>query len=166
MGTVSFSIIVVSDSVYNGSKEDVSGERARLILSQKGYKVLGKVVVPNDPKMIVKAVREASGITDALILIGGTGPSPRDITVDVVEKMAWRTLPGFGEVFRHESYKSVGYRSISSRAELFILYDGTPVTVLPGSPDAVETGLRILLSIIDHLVEEIRRYEGPHRHHD
>ncbi len=163
--TISFSIIVVSDSVYSGSKEDVSGEKARLILGKRGYKVIGKIIVPNDPKLILKALREASGIADAVLLIGGTGPSPRDITIDVVENVAWRKLPGFGEIFRYESYRSIGYRAITSRAGLYILYDGVPVAVLPGSPDAVETGLKILLEIIDHLVEETRRYEGPHRHH-
>jgi molybdenum cofactor biosynthesis protein B len=161
---VSFAIIVVSDTVYEGGMEDVSGEKARKIILGSGHKVYGKIVVPNDPKLILKAVRESAGFADALLLIGGTGPSPRDVTIDVVERIAWRRLPGFGEIFRYESYKEVGYKAITSRAELYILYDGVPVAVLPGSPNAVEVGLRILLPIIDHLVEETMRYEGRGHH--
>ncbi len=162
---ISFSIIVVSDSVYNGEREDVSGEIARNMLLERGYRVIGKIIVPNDPKLILKALRKSSMKSDVVILIGGTGPSPRDITIDLVEDIAWRRLPGFGEFFRKESFHEVGYRALVSRAELYILYDGTIAVVLPGSSNAVKTGLEILLSIIEHLVEETKRFEGPHRIH-
>lgn len=162
---ISFLIIVVSDSVYSGEKEDVSGEIARNILLERGYRVHGKVIVPNDPKQILKALRESSMKSDVVILIGGTGPSPRDTTVDLIEDVAWRHLPGFGEFFRMESFREVGYRALVSRAELYILYDGTVAVVLPGSSNAVKTGLRILLSLVEHLVKETKRFEGPHRSH-
>lgn len=157
---ISFLVVVVSDNVFRGFKEDVSGVYAVNALRSRGYDVVGRVVVPNDYREIVRVVREHRG--DVLLFIGGTGPSPRDITVDAVESIAWRRIPGFGELFRRLSFEEIGYRGIISRAELFILYDGRIAVVLPGSVDAVKLGLRILLEIIDHLYREARRFEGPH----
>ncbi len=161
--TLRAGIIVVSDTVYEGSKQDVSGEVAREILSSRGYRVVDKIVVPNRYREILRAINELSGKTDFIIAIGGTGPSPRDITVDVVESIAWRKIPGFGEIFRLRSYEEIGMRGAISRAELFILANGTLVAVTPGSTAAVKLALSLLLEIIDHLVEESRRYEGQHR---
>lgn len=158
-----FHIIVVSDNVYMGLKEDISGELAVKKLEEKGYEVNGKTIVPNKYREILRAVNKASEKSDAIVMIGGTGPSPRDITVDVVEAISWRKIPGFGELFRFKSYQQIGYRGIISRAELYLLHNGVAVAVLPGSIGAVELGIEILSKIIDHLIEEAKRYEGEHR---
>ncbi len=163
--TLKAGVIVVSDAVYEGHKRDVSGEVAREILSSRGYQVAAKIVVPNKYREILRAINELAGKTDFIIAIGGTGPSPRDITVDVVESVAWRKIPGFGEIFRLKSYEEIGMRGAISRAELYILANGTPVAVTPGSTTAVKLALNLLLEVIDHLVEESHRYEGQHRIH-
>lgn len=158
-----FTIIVVSDTIYYSGKEDVSGERAKEIIESKGHKVSSKVIVPNDYKMIYKSVIEAVKNSDVVLVIGGTGPSPRDISIDVVEKLAWRKLPGFGELFRQLSYNEIGARAIISRAGLFIVEDSA-VAVIPGSPHAVELALnKILMDVVDHLIEEIKRISGSHK---
>ncbi|MCY0868598.1 MAG: MogA/MoaB family molybdenum cofactor biosynthesis protein [Desulfurococcus sp.] len=156
-----FHVVVVSDRVARGEAVDTSGEKAVEYLSGRGYRVTGKTVVGNSYREILKAIREVKG--RVLVLIGGTGPSPRDITVDVVESIAWRELPGFGEAFRRASFESIGARAIITRTGLYILHDGRVIVVLPGSPQAVETGLKILLDVINHVIEEVDRFEGPHR---
>ncbi|ABN69416.1 molybdenum cofactor synthesis domain [Staphylothermus marinus F1] len=159
--SISFLVIVVSDNVFQGLKKDISGEFAVETLKDNGYVVVDKVVVPNNPREIIRVIRERRG--DVLLFIGGTGPGPRDITVDTVESIAWRKLPGFGELFRRLSFEEIGYRGIISRAELFILYDGRIAVVLPGSTGAVKLGLKILLETIPHIYEEVWRFEGPHK---
>jgi len=156
-----FEIIVVSDRVFEDPLRDTSGELAKNYLENKGYCVSRKSIVRNNYREILKAIREANG--RVLVLLGGTGLSPRDITIDVVKNTAWRCIPGFGEVFRSLSARSIGYRAILSRAELCVLYDGKVAVVLPGSPQGVEIGLEILTGLIDHLVEEVDRFEGEHR---
>ena len=160
-GALCFEIIVVSDRVAEKEHEDVSGEAAKAFLEERGYCISRKVVVRNSQREILRAIREST--SSVLLLLGGTGPSPRDITVDVVESIAWRCIPGFGELFRVISMQSIGYRALLSRANLCILYDGKVAAVLPGSPQGVVTGLNILVNIIDHLVEEVSRFEGVHR---
>jgi len=156
-----FRVIVVSDRIAENPKEDVSGEVARSYLERRGYCVGEKIIVRNNYREILKAIRETND--RVLVLIGGTGLSPRDITVDIVKSTAWRCIPGFGEFFRSMSAQSIGYRAILSRADLCVLYDGRVVAALPGTPQSVELGLSILVDFIDHLIEEIDRFEGLHR---
>ncbi len=162
---LTYTVIVVSDTIYHGLKKDESGEKAIELIEKQGYRVISKKIIPNDPKQVINALREAKD-SDVIVLIGGTGPSPRDITIDVIESLAWRKIPGFGEVFRYESYREIGGRGLISRSELFLLYDGKPVLVLPGSTSAVELGLKIFFELVEHLVEEARRITGRHgKHH-
>ncbi len=161
---VNFIIIVVSDSVYYGKKSDVSGELAIKILKARGHKIFDKIIVPNSYREIYRAIIESlKKSPDAIIIIGGTGPSPRDITIDVVKELSWRELPGFGELFRMLSYNEIGARGIISRAGMFLIQD-VVVIVTPGSPSAVKLALeKIVVEIIDHVVSELRRFEGEHR---
>ena len=157
-------VIVVSDTVFKEPSKDVSGNKAIEILRNHGYRVKDKDIVPNDFKEIYNVVVKAVEESDIVLLIGGTGPSPRDITVDVVEKLAWRKLPGFGELFRYLTYTGEGAKAIYTRAEMFLVGKSV-VVVLPGSVDAVVLALeKILVNNIDHVVEELRRLHGPHKH--
>ncbi|MEM0378006.1 MAG: molybdopterin-binding protein [Thermosphaera sp.] len=156
----SIEVIVVSDRVHEGQMEDVSGKTAKKMIEDRGLSVDAIHVIPNSYRELIRILRESK--SRVLIFIGGTGPGPRDLTVDVVSSLAWRHIPGFGELFRTKSFEVKGYRGILSRSELFILHDGKVVACLPGSPEAVELGVNILLSIIQHLLEEVDRYEGSH----
>lgn len=157
-----FQVVVVSDRVYEGLDIDTSGEMALNALKEKGYCVNPKVVVRNSYKDIIKVLRDADA--RILVLLGGTGPSPRDITVDVLEDVSWRCLPGFGELFRQLSYGKIGPRAMLSRSSLCILHDGKVAVALPGSPDGVSLGLNLLLQVVDHLLEEVDRFETLHKH--
>lgn len=157
-----YGILVVSDSVYSGEKKDVSGKLAKSIIESKGYIVSNYAITPNDYKLILSKVLDLVKDCDVVVVIGGTGPSPRDISIDVVEKISWRNLPGFGEIFRYLTFKRQGFKAIYSRAGLYIV-NKSVVIVTPGSPDAVKTALEIVLESIDHVIEEVRRLKGPHK---
>ncbi|MFZ8791222.1 MAG: MogA/MoaB family molybdenum cofactor biosynthesis protein [Thermosphaera aggregans] len=158
--SISVSIIVVSDRVHEGLAEDASGSLAKRMVEEKGFFVEEFTAIPNSHRELLRVVRTSK--SRLIIFIGGTGPGPRDITVDVVSQVAWRHLPGFGELFRAKSFEVKGFRGILTRSELFILPDGRIAVCLPGSPGSVELGLNILLNIIEHLVEEVDRFEGQH----
>ncbi|MEM4718130.1 MAG: MogA/MoaB family molybdenum cofactor biosynthesis protein [Desulfurococcaceae archaeon] len=156
-----FRVIVVSDMIYEGRREDISGELAVSLLKGKGICVSDKTIVKNSYRDVLRAIKESN--ERVVILLGGTGPSPRDITVDVVEELSWRCLPGFGEIFRQLSFQKIGTYTVLTRTSLCILYDGKIVIALPGSPDAVSLGVDLLSQFIEHLIEEVDRYEKPHR---
>ena len=73
---------------------------------------------------------------DVIITTGGTGLTGRDITPEAVNDIADKQIPGFGEVFRTISLKTVGTSSIQSRA-CAVLAKGKYVFALPGSSGGV-----------------------------
>ena len=73
---------------------------------------------------------------DVIITTGGTGLTGRDITPEAINEIADKHIPGFGEMFRYISIKSVGTSSIQSRA-CAVLANGKYVFALPGSSGGV-----------------------------
>ena len=73
---------------------------------------------------------------DVIITTGGTGLTGRDITPEAIEEIADKQIPGFGEVFRTISLKTVGTSAIQSRA-CAVLANGKYVFALPGSSGGV-----------------------------
>ena len=73
---------------------------------------------------------------DVIITTGGTGLTGRDITPEALEEIADKHIPGFGEVFRTLSLKTVGTSAIQSRA-CAVLSNGKYVFALPGSSGGV-----------------------------
>ena len=73
---------------------------------------------------------------DAIITTGGTGLTGRDITPEALDEIADKHIPGFGEVFRTISLKTVGTSAIQSRA-CAVLANGKYIFALPGSSGGV-----------------------------
>ena len=73
---------------------------------------------------------------DVIITTGGTGLTGRDITPEALEEIADKNIPGFGEVFRTVSLKTIGTSSIQSRA-CAVLSNGKYIFALPGSSGGV-----------------------------
>ena len=74
---------------------------------------------------------------DVIITTGGTGLTGRDITPEALNEIADKHIPGFGEVFRTISLKTVGTSAIQSRA-CAVLSNGKYVFALPGSAGGVK----------------------------
>ncbi len=89
----------------------------------------------NDIVMILKEWLKSKEI-DVIITTGGTGLTGRDITPEALEEIADKHIPGFGEVFRNISLKTVGTSAIQSRA-CAVLANGKYVFALPGSSGGV-----------------------------
>jgi molybdopterin adenylyltransferase len=115
--------------------------------------------VTDDAAAIAAAVSElldASDV-DVVVVTGGTGVSPSDVTPDAVRPLLERTLDGFGETFRALSFAEIGAATILSRA-LGGVARGRAVFVVPGSPKAAELAMtRLILPVAGHLVGQLRR---------
>ena len=84
----------------------------------------------------VYSVPTESKLDLVIITTGGTGLTGRDITPEAIEEIADKQIPGFGEVFRTISLKTVGTSAIQSRA-CAVLANGKYVFALPGSSGGV-----------------------------
>jgi molybdenum cofactor biosynthesis protein B len=154
---IRFGVLSVSDT--HTEDDDVSGKLAQDIVKGAGHAVTKYHLVANS----VADVREAlepwldGREVETLLTIGGTGASSRDLTVNALEAMGGRVLPGFGELYRSLSFAEVGPLALMSRATLFVV-KLKPVFALPGSERAVRTALeRLIVPAVQHLVEELER---------
>jgi molybdopterin adenylyltransferase len=152
--SVATAVITVSDTRTPAS--DSGGRRVAELLQQAGHPVAVREIVADEVEAIAAAARRALARDDvrALVLTGGTGIAPRDVTPEAVEPLLDRVVPGFGELFRWLSYQDVGSAALLSRA-LAGISGGKPVFVLPGSRGAVGLAMeKLVLPELGHLVAE------------
>lgn len=155
--SVRVAVLTVSDS--RTPETDSSGQLIQDRLVEAGHQVAERRILQDDRDAIRKAVLEhvSRPDTDAVILTGGTGVSPRDVTPDSVEPLLDKVLAGFGELFRSLSFEEIGAAAVLSRA-LAGTAGRTVVYVLPGSSGAVRTGMDLLiLPELAHVVGQLRR---------
>src|SRR5436305_7199737 len=152
-----FGLITVSDT--RGAEDDASGRSLAALAQVAGHRVEGPVVVPDDVAAIRGAVRRMLAVrwVDVVVLNGGTGFSPRDVTLDAVVPLFDRPVEGFGELFRMLSWQQVGAAAMLSRAAAGLVGDRA-VFLLPGSPKAVSLAMeKLILPEAGHLVSQARR---------
>ena len=158
-----FAVFVCSTSRYQqlqkGEKiDDVSGDTIVALMSNAGHMVLYKKIIADDKVMIEEAVKSvlSSADLDGAIFCGGTGITPKDVTIEAVSPFLEKTLPGFGEIFRHLSYDKVGSSAVLSRAVAGVA-KGKALFCIPGSPDAVRVSVEMLiLPEAPHIVRHAR----------
>ena len=160
---LNFAVFVCSTSRYEqlqkGEKiADASGDMIEALLKIAGQMVMVKKIIADDKVMIEEAVKNVlnSAELNVAIFCGGTGISPKDVTIEAVSPFLEKILPGFGELFRRLSYDKVGSVAFMSRA-LAGVAKGKAVFCIPGSPDAVRVSVEMLiLPEAPHIVRHAR----------
>jgi cyclic pyranopterin monophosphate synthase len=144
-------IVVCSDSVSKGEKEDTSG---KLILSKmESFGIKTKyTIIPDEADEIEKLVREQS--TDLLIFTGGTGVGPRDVTPDTIRPLLDTTLQGVEEQMRRYGQERTPYAMLSR--SVAGLKNGRMILALPGSAKAVEECIKAVFPHLLHVFEIIK----------
>jgi molybdenum cofactor biosynthesis protein B len=154
VSSVATTVISVSDT--RTLETDKGGALVAELLEGEGHVVASREIVKDEPSAIRKAVEAAlaaDGVR-AVILTGGTGVAPRDVTPESVQPLLEREVPGFGELFRMLSYEQIGSAALLSRA-LAGLARGRAVFVLPGSSGAVRLAMeKLILPELGHLAAE------------
>jgi molybdenum cofactor biosynthesis protein B len=156
-GPLGFAIVTVSDS--RTAATDRGGPAARTLVERAGHAVVLTDLVPDEPGRIREAVEAALALAgcDVVVVTGGTGLSPRDLTIEALAPLFEREIPGFGELFRALSFAEVGAAAMLSRAAAGIRA-GRAVFLVPGSPSAVALAMeRLVLPEAAHLVAQLRR---------
>lgn len=162
--SLSVSILTCSTSKFREQRrgrrvEDPSGDIIERLMKDAGHRIAWRKLISDDDEAIRRSVRTAlrSREPDALIITGGTGLSPTDLTVETVRDLIEKDMPGFGEIFRRISYDRIGSPAIMTRAMAGVA-KGKVIFCLPGSPDAVETALSsLIIPEIGHAVKIARQ---------
>ena len=148
-------MLTISDS--RTEADDVSGDWITSLLGTAGHIVHGRALVPDDPILVEKTIRENAGTVDVVITTGGTGITSRDSTFEAIDRLLEKRLDGFGELFRVLSYEEIGSAAMLTRACAGTL-GRTAIFSLPGSEHAVRLGMtKLILPEIGHVVRELNR---------
>ena len=141
---VGIAVLTVSDT--RNAADDRSGDTLVERLTAAGHVLAARAIERDEVDAIVE--RLAGWIEDpdidVIITTGGTGVTGRDVTPEAVEAVAEKMIPGFGELFRWLSYRTIGTSTIQSRACACVAA-GTYIFALPGSTGAVKDGWDLIL---------------------
>lgn len=147
-------VFTLSDSRTEATDE--SGRIIREQLEAAGHRVVDYRVLPNDAARLAAELQAwLAGDCDLIVTSGGTGLGPQDRTVEAVEPLLERVLPGFGELFRRRSEEQIGTAAFMTRT-LLGSARGKAVVCLPGSRGAVRLGMELLLPELEHLIWVLR----------
>ena len=146
-------ILTVSDMCSQGKREDTSGQTIEEMLPKETFEVCEKIVIPDDFGTITRILRRFSDVLKAQVVLitGGTGLGPRDVTPEATIAVCDRMAPGFSEIIRRESYKKTP-NSMLSRG-VSGMRDNTLIINLPGSPKAVRECMEIIQEVLPHAVD-------------
>ena len=160
-GPVHLPVVVITVSDTRALEDDTGGALLVELLEKAGHQVVGRAIVRDEVDAIRAAVDAAIMRDDvrAVLLTGGTGIAPRDVTPEALAPLLDRQIPGFGELFRSLSYTEIGSAAMLSRA-LAGVARGRLVVGLPGSRAAIRLALeKLLLPELAHLADEAAK--GP-----
>ncbi|MDE8652729.1 molybdenum cofactor biosynthesis protein B [Novosphingobium album (ex Liu et al. 2023)] len=132
-------LLTVSDT--RGPENDTSGDILAERIKAVGHRLVARAIERDDAAQV--AIRLNNWIDDAsvdvIITTGGTGLTGRDVTPEALDRIKDKDIPGFGELFRWISYKTIGTSTVQSRA-CAVVARGTYIFALPGSNGAVKDG--------------------------
>ena len=133
---VNIALLTVTDT--RTFDNDKSGAILVDKIKEANHTLLDRKICKDEKDEIVLILKEwlKNEKIDVIITTGGTGLTGRDITPEALEEVADKQIPGFGEIFRNISLKSVGTSSIQSRA-CAVLSNGKYIFALPGSSGGV-----------------------------
>ena len=133
---VNIALLTVTDS--RTFKTDKSGSILVKKIKNQNHNLVERKIVKDEKKQIKKILSKwiKKDNLDVIITTGGTGLTGRDITPEALKEIADKEIPGFGELFRELSYKTVGTSAMQSRA-CAVLANGKYIFALPGSSGGV-----------------------------
>jgi molybdenum cofactor synthesis domain-containing protein len=141
-------VILASDRVSRGQREDGTAGGLRQLLEQAGYEFESAVAVPDDLAALSAAIVEAAKVVPLVLTSGGTGIAPRDVTPEATRAVIERELLGFGEAMRAASREATPTADLS-RATAGTLGSSLVVN-LPGSPKGAVECLAAVLPSVGH----------------
>ena len=151
-------VITVSDSCFNGQREDLSGPAVARRLDEAGFKVMGSAIVPDERAQIQDAILDAVQRASLVVTTGGTGIAPRDITPEVTRGVSEKLVEGISERMRTEGLKQTALASLSRG---LCGTRGTSVILnLPGSPKGAIESLEAVIKLLPHMVDLLHGKTG------
>ncbi len=133
---VNIALLTVTDTRTIAT--DKSGAILEKKIKEQNHILIDRKIVKDEKDKIKEILLQwlKNNLLDVIITTGGTGLTGRDITPEAIKELSDKEIPGFGELFRELSYKTVGTSAVQSRA-CAVLANGKYIFALPGSSGGV-----------------------------
>ena len=154
-GSLTFSVLTVSST--RGLDQDSSGDLIARMVKESGHTVGERRVAVDDVSRIRETLKEMlAARPDIIIVDGGTGVTPKDVTVEAVRPLLEKEMGAFSTLFAVLSFDQIGAAAILSRACAGII-GRTALFCIPGSSKACQLALaRIILPEATHLMAHVK----------
>lgn len=158
-------IVTCSDRVSRGAAVDEAGPALRAQLEGAGHTVVAHVVTPDERDQIADHLRRLADDErcDLILVTGGTGFAPRDVTPEATRDVIDREAPGLAEAMRAAG------RAITPLADLSRGVCGvrgaTLILDLPGSTKGATQSLAAVLDILPHALGLLADRDDPSTRH-
>lgn len=142
----SIRIGIITLSSTRTLSDDKSGHWIKKQAQKEGFSVVLHQIIPDDSSMISQSVIEsiAEHRLQALLLTGGTGISPKDVTIEAITPLFKKVLSSFGALFAQLSYEEIDSAAMLSRAVAGVIGQ-TMVFAMPGSLAACKLACKSLI---------------------
>ncbi|MCD5347997.1 molybdenum cofactor biosynthesis protein B [Agromyces sp. S2-1-8] len=146
-------VLVASTRAAAGVYEDTTGPVIASWFADRGFDVLGPVVVADGAEFAVALGRALDASPSVIVTTGGTGLAPADLTPEATAAVLDRELPGFMEELRRRGTATTP-TALLTRGVAGVA--GTTFVVnLPGSRGGVRDGLALLGEVLDHVLDQL-----------
>jgi cyclic pyranopterin monophosphate synthase len=148
--TIRAAVVVCSDSVASGKKQDKAGATIADKLVKMNAEIANQEVIPDEPEVIGATLKKyAEQQLDLIIFTGGTGLSPRDVTPESLRPLLDREIPGIAEAMRSYGQDRTPYSMLSR--SLAGVKDQSLVLALPGSTNGAAESMDALFPPLLHV---------------
>ena len=154
--TVPIAIITVSTT--RALADDASGQWISRTAATAGHQIVYHQVIPDDADIIASTVQSVirNEQPQVILISGGTGITPQDVTIEAITPLFAKVLTGFGPLFAQLSFKEIGSAAYLSRATAGVIED-TVVFCMPGSINACKLACReLIFPELGHLVKHVK----------
>lgn len=144
-------VLTVSDGVSYGTRQDASGEALAQLLSEQGFRVVARRVVPDEIDRIAPEIVDLASIARLVVTTGGTGFGPRDVTPEATRQVIEREAAGMAFLMIKTGLEVTPMAALSRGIVGSV---GSALVVnLPGSPQGAIENLGALLPVIPHALQ-------------
>lgn len=142
-------VIVCSDSIFAGDKEDRSGKIIVEKLEACGIETTHYEIIPDEIDVIQERTQTLAKDNQLLIFTGGTGLSPRDVTPEALESLLESRIPGIEEAVRSYGQQRMPYSMLSRTVAGTI--GNSLILALPGSTNGAKESMDAIFPHVLHV---------------